>query len=176
MKKKTFLLLPLATLLLAGCAERTTTITIQSISEKQYQQEQAVKTSARTMYRMILRQDAKGFCRFVAPASIASLPTQLPSSDLSPQQACQVLSKAAFQAYLEQPGGRQALQESIRMIARSPVKIQGKQAWIGNGQHYTKFQKIGARWRPAMPRLGARTSPSQPDGTVESAPQYQVAV
>lgn len=177
MRKKALTLLPvLSLMLLAGCAERTTTIQIQSVSEEQYTQEQKVQDSARAMYRMILRQDAQGFCRFVAPASIAKLAAQFSHSDMPPKQICRLITRAAFRAYLQKPQGRQALQASITTAGNTPVVIKGHKAWFGSGQHHTQFQKVRGRWRPWMPKFGDSMSPDNPPDPGQWKEQTQIAV
>jgi len=111
----------------------------------------AVKSSAKQMYRMFLKGDAQGFCRFAAPASVAHLAVQFNKSGMTAQQICVVISAAAFKTFLDDPDNHARLVESLAGVDDVEVMVNGNQAWIGDQDNNTRFQKIHGKWRPIMP-------------------------
>lgn len=135
----------------AGCG--TTTASKPAAMPKPDQQTLAVKASARQMYRMFIRADADGFCRFVDAASIQELAGQFKKSGLSSRQICMVISAAALKNFLQDPEGRARLADSLQAVDDSEIVVKGNKAWMGDREHNTMFQKSGGKWRPVMPRF-----------------------
>jgi len=158
--RKSLLLLPLV--LLAGCGNNTTTINIQSANPAaDNAKQQAVRNSARRMYQLMIKGDAKNFCAFLAPASIQDLHNRFPRSGMTSSQICVLISQAALGHYLKSPANREALQKSLNQVSEAEVTVQGKRALMGNAQHHTSFELVGKNWHPMMPQFGLGSSQSQ---------------
>ena len=131
-------------------------------------QEDAVKSSAKQMYRMFLKGDVQGFCRFVAPAGLASLAHQFPKSGLTSRQICVVISAAAFKTFLDNQENHDRLRESLTGVDDIEVVITGTQARMGDQDHSTSFQKINGRWRPVMPHFSLPDNIPSSDDMVQA--------
>jgi hypothetical protein len=113
----------------------------------------AVRASAKQMYRMFIKADAKGFCRFVDAGSIRELARQFSHSGMTSQQICVLISAAAIKNFLDTPGGRTRLAESLKSVEDSEILVKGNKAWMGDRDHNTSFQKSGGNWHPVMPHF-----------------------
>jgi len=145
-----------AVLMMSGCAvQKEQTIKFGEVPAATHSSAEVVKVraSARKMYQLVLNGSAKKFCEFAAPTSVLSMKAQFPHSSLGAKQICVLLTSVAFAKFKKTPEAQQLLQDSLDLVAETPISFKDGKALMGEGSSYTSFQRSNGQWRPIIPNF-----------------------